>query len=133
MEDCIFCKIVKGEIPSHKVYEDEDVFAFLDIHPINTGHTLVIPKRHVPEFQDLDEKTYSAVMSATQKISRIAKEKLSPKRVGIMIVGWDVPHTHVHIVPMNEHGDITSKTLLENRAGNPTQEELAATAAKLTG
>lgn len=128
MEDCVFCKIVKGEIPSYKVYEDDDVFAFLDIHPINTGHTLVIPKQHVPEFQDLNEKTYGAVMSATQKISRIAKEKFNPKRVGIMIVGWDVPHTHVHVVPMNEHGDITSKTLLENRAGNPSQEELTQTA-----
>lgn len=132
MTDCIFCKIVKGEIPSHKVYEDDDVFAFLDIHPINTGHALVIPKEHVPVFHEMDDATYDAVMRAAKKIASKIQATIKPLRVGLMIVGWDVPHTHVHVVPMNESGDITSQTLLENRAGNPSQEELAKTAELLS-
>jgi histidine triad (HIT) family protein len=131
MNDCIFCKIVAGEIPSYKVYEDEEVMAFLDIHPIREGHTLVIPKKHEPEFQNLDETTYGAVMQMAQKIAKNIERVLKPARVGLVIAGWDVPHTHVHVVPMQEHHDLTSKALLEGTLGAPTQDELRATQEKI--
>lgn len=131
IENCIFCKIGCGEISSHKVYEDEQVFAFLDMHPIRPGHTLVIPKKHEPDFYRLDDETYQAVMSAVKKIAVKVQDTLAPKRTGLIVAGWDVPHTHVHVVPMEEHHDITSKALIEGNRANPTNEELAEVAGKI--
>ena len=125
MNDCIFCKIVAGEIPAHKVYEDEKILAFLDIHPLRPGHTLVIPKVHEPDIHHLDDDTFVAVMLGWKKIANNIEKKLRPKRIGMLVAGWDVPHAHVHIVPMEDFHDLTSKILLENRRGNPTQDELA--------
>ncbi|MEK7504824.1 MAG: HIT domain-containing protein [Patescibacteria group bacterium] len=132
MSNCIFCKIVAGEIPAHKVGESERAIAFLDLHPIRPGHTLVIPKVHAPNFQDLAPEDYQAVMALTQQVAKQIEQKLQPKRVGMMTIGWDVPHTHVHVVPMQEPGDITSKVLLEKRCGEPTTQELAGLARLLT-
>ena len=132
MSNCIFCKIVAGEIPAHKVGESERAIAFLDLHPIRPGHTLVIPKVHVPNFQDLAPEDYQAVMALTQQVAKQIEQKLQPKRVGMMTIGWDVPHTHVHVIPMQEHGDITSKVLLEKQCGEPTTQELAGLARLLT-
>lgn|SRR3989344_2654326 len=131
MEDCIFCKIIKGEIPAQKVYEDESVLAFLDIHPIRTGHTLVIPKKHASDFYKLDEQNYAVLMKAVKQIAVRVDEILKPKKVGMLVAGWDVEHAHVHVVPMQEYHDITSKSILDGHRSNPTQEELASTAAKL--
>lgn len=131
MDDCIFCKIVKGEIPSYKVYEDESVFAFLDLHPINPGHVLVIPKKHEPVFYDLDNETYHALMQTVKKLAETVHIKIQPKKVGLIVAGWDVPHTHVHVVPMQDYHDITSKSLLDGNRANPTAEELSKIAALL--
>ncbi len=124
MNDCIFCKISKRGIPSHVVYEDDSTFAFLDIYPINPGHILVVPKKHEPDFYHLDEGNYRALMDTVKKLSEVVAEKIQPKKVGLMIAGWDVPHTHIHIVPMQEYHDITSKSLMEGNRANPTDEEL---------
>jgi histidine triad (HIT) family protein len=115
------------------VYEDALTLAFLDKHPINPGHTLVIPKIHQPDFYALGEESYGALMATVKKIARIVHEKLHPKKVGLIIAGWDVPHAHVHIVPMHAYHDITSKSLLEGAKANPSGEELARTAALLRG
>lgn len=123
MNDCIFCKIVSGQISVPKIYEDDEVVAFLDIHPINEGHTLVIPKKHVPDFQDLDDELYLSVMRVAKKIASAVNEKLKPKRVGLMIAGWDVPHTHVHVIPMHDYHDITSKRILENTRATLSEKE----------
>ena len=131
MEDCPFCKISKGEIPTHKIYEDDFSFAFLDKHPINPGHILVIPKTHEPNFYSLDDENYQGLMSAVKKLSTLVNEKIHPKKVGLIIAGWDVPHTHVHIVPMQDYNDITSKSILEGKRANPTDEELERTASIL--
>jgi histidine triad (HIT) family protein len=101
MQDSIFTKIIKGEIPSHKVYEDELTFAFLDIHPTTPGHTLVIPKVQIAQLWDLEKKDYDAVMATTQKVALNIREKLRPKRVGMQLMGLDVNHAHVHLVPFN--------------------------------
>lgn len=125
MNDCIFCKIVRGEIPSHKVYEDDAVLAFLTIQPINAGHTLVIPKKHEPDFYNLDEATYTAVMLAAKKIATTVQSKLRPKKTGLFIAGWDVPHAHVHVVPMNDTHDITTAKAMTGSLPTAPDSELA--------
>jgi histidine triad (HIT) family protein len=124
MNDCIFCKLVAGEVSTNKIYEDEKTFAFLDKHPINPGHILVVPKSHDPDFYDLDEDMYIALMRTVKKLSQKIKMTLEPKKVGLIVAGWDIPHTHVHIVPMTDYHDITSKSLMEGNRANPSQEEL---------
>jgi len=101
MQDSIFTKIIKGEIPSHKIYEDDEVLAFLDIHPIVPGHTLVIPKKQVEFIWDLDDETYTKLTLAAKKIALHIRETLDISYVGEKIVGVDVPHTHIHLIPFN--------------------------------
>ncbi|MGZ6005240.1 MAG: HIT family protein [Candidatus Saccharimonadales bacterium] len=103
MSDSIFTKIIKGEIPAYKIYEDDKTLAFLDIHPAQTGHTLVVPKLQVAEFQDMSEADYQALMASVKKVAQRLKEVLKPKRVGLHVEGFDVPHVHVHVLPIN-HG-----------------------------
>lgn len=132
MDDCIFCKLSTGEIPTNKVCEDEMTFAFLDKHPINPGHILVIPKKHESDFYKLDDTYYLALMSTVKKLSSVVSEKMNPKKVGLIVAGFDVSHTHVHIVPMHDYHDITSKSMLGGKRANPTQEELTEIANILT-
>lgn len=132
MSDCLFCKLVARQIPSHVVYEDDQVLAFLDIHPIRPGHVLVIPKTHEPDLHKLSLEHYQAVMAVVQEVSGRIDDRLSPKKVGLMVMGWDVPHAHVHVVPLENTGDITSKSLLEGSAGSPLPEELVRMAQLLT-
>ncbi len=99
MEDSIFTKIINGEIPCHKVYEDENTFAFLDIHPITTGHTLVIPKKQVEFLWDLEDEDYQAVMGTAKKLAAHLREALDVPYVGMQVIGVDVPHAHVHLIP----------------------------------
>lgn len=101
MEDSIFTKILKGEIPCYKVYEDDKTLAFLDIHPIQPGHTLVIPKRQIEFVWDLAEPDYQAVMATAQKVARRLRAVLGVPYVGEQITGIDVPHVHVHIIPFS--------------------------------
>lgn len=131
MDACIFCKIVAGEIPASKVYEDGAVLAFLDIHPVREGHTLVIPKAHVPEFQDIEDGAYQAVMAAAKRVAQALRTTTDAKRVGIAVVGFDVPHAHVHVIPLHDADDISSKRKLDGQLGNPTTEEREATAGRI--
>lgn len=105
MSDSIFSKIIKGEIPSHKIYEDEKTFAFLDIQPIKPGHTLVVPKKQV-DIWDLSDEDFQALMQTVRKVAHRIQEVLRPKRVGIQVVGIDVDnHAHVHVFPFNNMGE----------------------------
>lgn len=128
MEDSIFTKIIKGEIPCHKIYENDKVFAFLDIHPVQPGHTLVVPKKQVEYVWDMDDDDYQAVMLAAKKIARNMREKLQKPYIGEVIEGLDVNHAHVHLIPFataeefHVHPDMTQ---------DPNHEELAAIAKKL--
>ena len=101
MQDSIFTKIVKGEIPCHKVYEDDKTLAFLDIHPVTPGHTLVIQKQQVEFVWDLDAESYQAVMSTAKKVALRLREVLTAPYVGEQVVGVDVPHAHVHLIPFS--------------------------------
>lgn len=105
----IFTKIINGQIPSYKIAENDDFFAFLDINPNAKGHTLVIPKKEVNKLFDLDEETYTGLMVFARKVA-IALEKAVPcKRVGVSVIGLEVPHVHVHLIPLNSMGDIDFK------------------------
>lgn len=131
MDDCIFCKIVEGEIPASKVYEDNDVLAFLTIEAINPGHTLIIPKRHIESVWDMEDDLYARNMATVKKVSVALDLAFDPKKVGVMVAGWEVSHAHTHVVPMNESGDITSKQLLEGKALHFDRETLDLQADKI--
>jgi histidine triad (HIT) family protein len=104
MDNCIFCKIVAGEMPSHQVYEDDKVLAFLDIRPVNPGHTLVIPKSHYQNMEDIPEAELAAVMAAVKKVGKLLKDKLGTLGYNIgenngPVAGQLVPHLHFHVMP----------------------------------
>ena len=111
----IFSKIIAGEIPCYKIYEDDKTFAFLDIHPETMGHTLVIPKKEVDKIYDLEDEDYDALMKTVKKLSKHMEEKLG-SRILWKVVGTDVPHAHVHLMPLDENWRY-GKTL------EPTEEE----------
>ncbi len=103
----IFTKIAQGEIPSYKVAENDEFYAFLDIAPLALGHTLVIPKNVEEDYIfNLDEETYAGLMSFVKKVAEALKKAIPCKRVGVAVLGMEVPHTHVHLVPLQTEGDM---------------------------
>ncbi|MCX7551028.1 HIT family protein [Xanthomarina sp. F2636L] len=102
----IFSKIISGEIPSYKIAETNEFLAFLDINPNAKGHTLCIPKKEVNKIFDLDEKTYLGLMTFSRKVALAIGEAIPCKRVGMTVVGLEVPHVHVHLIPLNSMEDI---------------------------
>lgn len=128
MEDSIFTQIIKGEIPCHKVYEDDKTMAFMDIHPVQDGHVLVIPKIQIDKLYDLPDEDYAALMQSAKKVARRIQEVLNPLRVVWAVEGFDVPHAHIHLVPSN-HG--FSDLDPANAAPEPDHARLADLAAKL--
>ena len=102
----IFSKIISGEIPSYKIYEDENYLAFLDINPNALGHTLCIPKKEIDEIFDLDDQTLSGLMIFSKKVAKAIKKAVVCKRVGMSVIGLEVPHVHVHLIPINKMDDM---------------------------
>lgn len=102
----IFTKIIQGEIPSYKVAENEEFYAFLDISPVAKGHTLVVPKLEVDYIFDLDDDLLSRMMVFSKKVSGTLEKVVSCKRVGLTVIGLEVPHAHIHLIPINEEADI---------------------------
>jgi len=105
----IFTKIINGDIPCYKIAENDNYFAFLDINPNAKGHTLVIPKKEVDKLFDLDEKTYMGLMDFSRKVASAIEKSVACKRVGMTVIGLDVPHVHVHLIPLNSMNDIDFK------------------------
>ncbi len=128
MSDSIFTQIIKGEIPSHKVYEDDKTYAFLDIHPIQPGHVLVVPKNQVEFVWDLPDEDYQALMSATKKIAQHLKTVLGKPYIGSQIIGVDVPHAHVHLVPFSNVQEFRN---IPDMQAEPDHAALAEMAQKL--
>ena len=120
----IFTKIINREIPGHIVAEDENFIAILDIMPLVMGHTLVIPKKEVDYIFDLDNETLAAMNVFAKKVAIGLKKAVPCKRIGVTVIGLEVPHTHVHLIPMNSMGDIN----FSNPKLKPSQEELSKTA-----
>ena len=102
----IFTKIVNNEIPAYKVAEDENYVAFLDIFPVAKGHTLVIPKKEVDYIFDLDNDTYSGLQLFAKKVSHGLKKAITCKKVGVLVLGLDVPHAHIHLIPLQSEADV---------------------------
>jgi histidine triad (HIT) family protein len=102
----IFSKIVKGEIPSYKIAEDEKYYAFLDINPLAEGHTLVIPKKEVDYLFDLDNETLAGLTLFSKRVAKAIEKAIPCKRIGIAVLGLEVPHAHIHLVPLNQESDI---------------------------
>ena len=102
----LFTRIINGEIPCHKICEDENYFAFLDIRPINPGHTLVIPKGEVDYFFDVDDDVLGGMMVFAKKIAHAIQKEVECKRIGVMVAGLEVPHAHIHLIPITEISDL---------------------------
>ena len=134
MDDCIFCKIIRGEIPSFKVYEDDKVFAFEDINPISPGHTLVIPKKHAENIWDIDESDMIAVQRASKKIAGAIKKALGVDGIACMqlngrAANQEVMHYHLHLVPRKADGPPLPIASWKIKPGN--MEELKARAERI--
>ena len=128
MEDSIFTKIIKGETPCYKIYEDDKTLAFLDIHPKQPGHTLVIPKKQIEFIWDLPDEDYQAVMATAKKVAARLRTVLSKPYIGEQIIGVDVPHAHVHIFPFATMDEFR---IVPDMAAKPDHKALAALAQKL--
>ncbi len=102
----LFTKIVKGEIPCHKILEDENYLAFLDVRPINPGHTLVITKKEIDYIFDVDDKLLAGLMVFAKKVAQMIKKEMPCKKIGVMVAGLEVPHVHIHLIPINSIPDM---------------------------
>ncbi len=105
----VFTKIVKGEIPSYKIAETEDYYAFLDINPLAKGHTLVIPKKEIDYLFDIEDSYYAGLMVFAKKIARAIEKVVPCKRMGMTVIGLEVPHAHIHLIPINTIYDMDFK------------------------
>jgi histidine triad (HIT) family protein len=128
MADSIFSKIIKGEIPCYKIYEDENSLAFLDIHPKTPGHALVVPKKQVEFIWDLDETDYQALMTTVQKVGKRLRSIIEAPYVGQIVMGTDVPHAHVHVFPFFSAEEFDRRPDMH---AEPDHDSLAALASKL--
>jgi rifampin ADP-ribosylating transferase len=113
-EPCPFCAIVRGEIDAVVLHREASVVAFMDKNPINPGHVLVIPNEHVAHLQDLAEERYVELMKIARRISRAANAAYSPPKMGLAVAGFDVPHAHLHVIPLHDYHDLTSSRYLRD-------------------
>ena len=125
MEDSVFTKIIKGEIPAHKVYEDDKTMAFLDIHGTAPGHTLVVTKTQVDHLWDLSDEDYNAVMKTAKLVAKRLREVLKPARVGVKVIGSDVPHVHIHLIPFNTPAEYSASPNPTSEPDHPALAEMA--------
>lgn len=102
----IFTRIIQGEIPCHKVAEDDRYFAFLDINPLTEGHTLVVPKKETDYLFDLDDDTLAGMVLFAKRIAKRIGKKIACKRVAVVVLGLEVPHAHIHLIPINNEKDV---------------------------
>lgn len=124
----IFSKIINGELPAYKIAETDEFLAFLDINPNAKGHTLCIPKEEVNKIFDLDKETYTGLMEFSRKVALGLEKSVSCKRVGMAVVGLEVPHVHVHLIPLNSMGDMDF-----SRKRNMSEQEFEELTAKIKG
>lgn|GEM_PF-891679 len=123
-KQCIFCGIVEKAVNAFIVYENSHAVVFLDKHPINVGHVLIIPRHHVAAFYELDEESFIELMLVVRRMASVIEAIYQPKKVGMLAAGFDVAHAHVHVLPMHDYHDITSRAILEGTRANPTAGEL---------
>lgn len=125
VEDSIFTKIIKGEIPAHKIYEDDLTFAIMDINPIQEGHVLVVTKKQVTAFEQLQDNDYDALMRTVRKVALKIKEVYKPRRVGVIIEGFEIEHVHVKLLPINNEVELRRIPDLHTTPDHAALEEIA--------
>lgn len=125
----IFSKIIKGEIPSYKIAENEDYFAFLDINPLKAGHTLIVPKKETDYIFDLEDVSLSGMMLFSKKVALAIKSAIPCNRIAVVILGLEVPHAHIHLIPMDTMEDVNFK----NKKLRLSPKEFKEIAAKISG
>lgn len=130
-ESCTFCSIIEKVESAVVVYENSDAVVFMDKHPINVGHVLVIPKSHIESFYELEEDQFTKLMLLVRRVAAVINSAFQPRKVGMLAAGFDVAHAHIHVLPMYDYHDITSRVILEGRRPNPSEQELRATADQL--
>ncbi len=123
----IFTRIINGEIPCYKIAENRDFFAFLDINPLKPGHTLVIPKREVDYIFDVDEATLSLMLPFCKKVAEAMKKAIPCNRIGVTVIGLEVPHAHIHLIPISSMNDLN----FANAKLKLSEETMAQTAAAI--
>lgn len=116
----VFSKIIAGEIPSYKVAEDDKFYAFLDINPVNWGHTLVVPKEETDYIFDIDDATLGEMMVFAKKVAVALKKAVPCRKVGVTVLGLEVPHAHIHLVPLQKEGDMD----FSSKISNPDAEKM---------
>ena len=116
----IFSKIIKGDIPSYKVAEDEKFYAFLDINPVQWGHTLVVPKKEVDYLFDIEDPLLGDMIIFTKRVAEAIGKAIPCKRVGMAVLGMEVPHAHIHLIPLQTEGDMDFK----NKIADPSPEKM---------
>ncbi|HHT61774.1 MAG: HIT family protein [Paludibacteraceae bacterium] len=127
----IFTRIINGEIPCYKVAEDANYFAFLDINPLTKGHTLVVPKVEEDYIFNLDDTTYGGLMLFAKKVAKALKQAVPCKRIGVAVMGMEVPHAHVHLIPINKESDMVISNPKLQFSSEEMQKIAADIAAKL--
>lgn len=110
----IFSRIIAGEIPSYKVAENEKFYAFLDINPVNWGHTLVVPKKETDYIFDIEDEDLAEMMVFSKKVAKAIKEAIPCRKVGVTVLGLEVPHAHIHLVPLQKEGDMDFKNKISD-------------------
>ena len=118
--DSVFTKIIKKEISSYTVHEDSDIIAFLDINPVKMGHTLVVPKKQIDYIFDLDSDDYNKLWTTTKKIANGIRKSVVCRRVGISVVGFEVPHCHIHLIPINTISDMSFDNIYDYNSSEMT-------------
>jgi histidine triad (HIT) family protein len=126
MDTCVFCRIIQGVEPAHRIWESDEFLAFLTIHPCNPGHTCLIPKAHVDYVFDLPEPLYSRIFQVAKQISKPLESATDAERIGIAVEGFSVPHAHLHLVPLHGVSQLDPHRHIEQ-----TREELSMMAAKI--
>ncbi len=123
----IFSKIIAGEIPCYKIAEDERFFAFLDINPVNWGHTLVVPKRETDYIFDIEDDELAAMTLFAKRVAKAIRKALPCRKVGVTVLGLEVPHAHIHLVPLKQEGDMN----FSKKIDNPDPEKMKQIAAAI--
>lgn len=124
----IFSRIINGEIPCYKIAEDERFFAFLDINPVNWGHTLVVPRREEDYIFDLSDEELQAMMLFAKRVAKAMKEAMPCRKIGVAVLGLEVPHAHIHLVPLKNEGDMD----FSNKIAEPDPEKMKQIAAAIS-
>jgi Diadenosine tetraphosphate (Ap4A) hydrolase and other HIT family hydrolases len=122
----VFSKIIAGEIPSYKVAEDDRYYAFLDINPLVEGHTLIVPKKETDYIFDLDDETLADMMVFAKRVAKAIKEAVPCKRVGVTVIGLEVPHAHIHLIPISKESDIYFSNKKQTLSKEEFEETLSA-------